>query len=98
MDKFLQFDRMITPTIIKVLFWIGVALSILSGLSMIITGTGQYGGGFAVLTGLLTIVLGPLLVRVYCELLMVFFKMHESLKNIEERLAAGSRPFDNRPS
>ena len=89
MANFLSFDKMITPTIIKIIFWIGVVMSALSGLSMIITGfNSSYGSGFAVLMGLLTLVLGPLLVRVYCELLILFFKMYDSLKNIERQMAA----------
>ncbi|OCA88899.1 DUF4282 domain-containing protein [Pseudobacillus wudalianchiensis] len=92
MANFLSFDKMITPTIIKIIFWVGVVMSVLSGLSMIITGfNSYYGSGFAVLTGLLTIVLGPLLVRVYCELLILFFKMHDSVKNIERHMQAGQR-------
>ncbi|HEY9577996.1 MAG TPA: DUF4282 domain-containing protein [Pseudobacillus sp.] len=89
MANFLSFDKMITPTIIKIIFWIGVVMSALSGLSMIITGfNSYYGSGFAVLMGLLTLVLGPLLVRVYCELLILFFKMYDSMKNIERQMAA----------
>lgn len=84
--KFASFDKMITPTIIKILFWIGVGMSVLTGLIMIITGAfSPWGGGLQVLTGILTIVIGPILVRVYCELLIVMFKMHEALQKIVDR-------------
>lgn len=96
-EKFIRFDKMITPTIIKILFWIGVALSVLSGLGFIIAGMNSYyGGGIQVFTGLLVIVIGPLVVRVYCELLIIFFKMHESLREIKtllnKRTGTGNDP------
>ncbi|MDQ0215317.1 prepilin signal peptidase PulO-like enzyme (type II secretory pathway) [Oikeobacillus pervagus] len=84
MNRFLNFDTMITPTLIKLLFWIGVIFSVISGLAIIFAGiAAPFGGGMAVLSGLVTMVAGPLLTRVYCELLIVFFKMHDTLKNIE---------------
>lgn len=77
---------MITPTIIKILFWIGLALAALTGLFFIISGIiTPFGGGAMVLTGLLTLVVGPIIVRVYCELLIVIFKMHEALDKIANK-------------
>lgn len=73
LEKLINFDNMITPTIIKILFYIGVAASVLMSLVIMFT------GGWAVLLGLIWLVLGPILVRVYCELLIVIFKIHESL-------------------
>lgn len=73
LSNFTSFDKMITPTIIKILFYIGVAASIIFALGI------MFKGGFAVLLGLIWLVLGPVMVRVYCELLIVMFKVHESL-------------------
>lgn len=84
--RFTNFDKMITPTIIKILFWVGVALSVLSGLFFIVSGViSPFRGGGMVLMGLLTIVVGPIIVRVNCELLIVIFKMHEALDKIANR-------------
>lgn len=81
----LNFDKMITPTIIKILYYIFTILTILVGLAMIITGIGSYyGGGFQVLMGIITIILAPLMIRVYCEILIVVFKINERLENILE--------------
>lgn len=89
MGSFFSFDRMITPTIIKILFWVGIGFAVLSGIIQIVTGASSpYGGGGMVLTGLLTMLFGPLLVRVYCEILIIFFKMDDSLKKIEKHLGA----------
>lgn len=87
MNHFLNFDKMITPLIIKIIFWIGIAFSVLTGLMMIISGIASYyGGGIQVIMGLITIVLGPLFVRIYCELLIIFFKMHETLQDVKTTL------------
>ncbi|GGJ89967.1 hypothetical protein GCM10007063_10770 [Lentibacillus kapialis] len=88
MNEFLSFDKMLTPTIIKIVFWIGIVFSVLSGLGMMVTGANSVvGGGFQVIMGLLIIIVGPLLTRVYCELLIIFFKMHESLQEIKKSLS-----------
>lgn len=86
--KFLNFDQMITPTIIKIVFWIGAALSVLSGIVIIISGITSYiGGAGEVFMGLLIMILGPFVVRIYCELLIIFFKMNETMTEIKEQLS-----------
>ena len=85
MGSFFSFDRMITPTIIKIVFWIGLVLSILVGLILLIAG----GSSGARLVGLIYLLIGPLLWRIYCEILIVIFKMHESLVAIERNTAPG---------
>ena len=72
MNDFLAFRKMITPMVIQILFWIGVAVCVLGGLVTMIGGaTSSRGGGAAVLSGLVMLVLGPLAVRIYCELLII---------------------------
>lgn len=95
MQKYINFDVMITPTIIKILFWVGVVISFLAGLITSFSGLGYmfspYGGNgflgfiFFVL-GLVIIVAGSLISRIYCELLIVLFKMQESLFSINKKL------------
>ncbi len=87
MEDFLKFKRMITPIIIQILFWIGVAVSILGGLISIVGGVGAHqGGGAMVLAGLLWIFLGPILCRVYCEILVVAFSINDTLREIRDLL------------
>ena len=87
MEDFLNFKKMITPLIIKILFWVGVVLCVLSGIATIIGGANaSYGGGKMVLMGLLTIVLGPVIVRIYCELLIVIFSVNDTLTEIRDVL------------
>lgn len=83
LSDFLSFRRMITPLIIQILFWAGVIINVIAGLIMIISGaTSRYGGGGEVLIGLLIIVIGPFAVRIWCELLILFFRMNETLSEI----------------
>jgi len=90
LNDFLSFRKMITPLIIQALFWIGVAVSVITGLVMIISGAssnsdyyGQSSGGGEVLIGLLLLIIGPFIVRVWCEMLILFFRMNETLTEIK---------------
>lgn len=95
-EDFLTFRRMVTPYLIQVLFWIGVALSLLAGCAILfrsITGIGAAGradGAGAILGALclspLVVVLGILISRVYAELLIVTFRISETLADIRELL------------
>lgn len=78
-NDFTKFDKMITPTIIKFLFWIGVILTLIAGVAML------FQGGVSSLLGILTIVIGPLFIRLYCELLIVIFKIHENIVVIRQQ-------------
>ncbi|MGD6776563.1 DUF4282 domain-containing protein [Sutcliffiella horikoshii] len=85
MQEFLSFDKMITPTLIKIIFYIGCALSVIGGIIMIISGVNSYyGGGAQVFMGIVLLFLGPFLTRIYCELLIVQFKMQEHLAHIRK--------------
>ena len=83
LSKLLSFDEMVTPVIIKILYWISIALVVLSGLVTIISGIS--GGGITVIVGLLTIVIGPFLVRIWCEMMIVLFEIHKNLVEINRK-------------
>lgn len=89
MNDFLAFRKMITPLIIQIIFWIGVAVCVLVGLASIIAGVGNhYGGGSQVLGGVLVLILGPLAVRVNCELLIIIFRIHDRLVDIRDNTSS----------
>ena len=85
MSDFWSFRRMITPVIIEILFWVGVIVCIVAGLVMIVMGI-KLPGDQMVLKGVLLAILGPLGVRVYCEILIVFFRINETLTEIKHAL------------
>ncbi len=84
-EDFLKFDKMITPTIITIIYAVQVIIAILAGLGLIVSGIiSPWGGGQLIFFGLLVMILGPISARVFCEVTMVFFKINDSLKNINE--------------
>jgi len=86
MEDFLKFRKMITPVIIQILFWVGVAIAIIGAIGMMIYGVASDGQGIMVLVGLVMLVLGPVVVRIYCELLILFFRMNKTLTDIKNGL------------
>jgi hypothetical protein len=91
MKDFLAFRTMLTPIIIQILFWIGSLICVIVGAMMVIYGARYFGAeNHLELKGVLLILLGPLGVRIYCEILIVFFRINETLTEIEHIL--GQRP------
>ncbi|MHB8068093.1 MAG: DUF4282 domain-containing protein [Desulfobaccales bacterium] len=86
MKDFLAFRTMLTPVIIQVIFWLGAAICVIVGLVLVLSGVGQYGGGPNVLKGFLLVFLGPVGVRIYCEILIIFFRINETLTEIKHAL------------
>jgi hypothetical protein len=87
MKDFLAFRTMLTPILIQIIFWVGAGICVAIGLVYLASGaTAQYGGGANVLKGLAILVLGPLTVRIYCEILIIFFRINETLTEIKRTL------------
>ncbi|MER3404198.1 MAG: hypothetical protein C4289_02685, partial [Chloroflexota bacterium] len=92
LGDFLLFRTMITPVIIWLVFWIGVGLCILAGFGLILGApfAGKQQGAL-LLTGLAVLILGPLVVRIFCEQLILFFRMNETLTEIKHVLERRGR-------
>lgn len=84
MEEFLTFRKMITPMVIQVIFWLGVGFSVLAAFAT------MFQGSYFVLVGLFWLVAGPLMVRIYCELLMLLFRIYEELVSIRMTVAPGA--------
>lgn len=84
MKEFLHFDRMITGDIIKYVYWVLAGLSVLAGVFTFLGSliSGEIGVAFL---ALIFIVLSPVLIRIYCELMIVLFKIHETLVAIKNK-------------
>ncbi len=90
MSDFWAFRKMVTPVIIQILFWTGVIICIIGGIILIGMGS-KYPGNQWVLKGVLLIIFGPLADRLYCESLIVFFRINETpteIKHLLERRGA----------
>ncbi|MCL6620490.1 MAG: DUF4282 domain-containing protein [Syntrophobacterales bacterium] len=95
MRDFLTFRTMLTPLLIQAVFWVGAALAVVVGLACVVRGlAAPHGGGPYVFWGLVLFLLGPLVVRLYCEIFIVFFRINETLTEIrhvlEERIRAAA--------
>jgi len=82
-----DFEKMLTPVIIKVIYWLLMALAILGGLIQIIVGlASRRGSGADVLAGLSALILGPVFIRIFCELLIVVFSINGHLADMKHSL------------
>lgn len=86
---YLAFRRMITPVIIQILFWLLVASCVFGGLAMILVGLFSWYRiqPELILLGLFLMAIGPIMVRIYCEILFLFFRMNETLTDIKNQLS-----------
>lgn len=90
MRDLLQFDSMVTPKIITFIYWVLLAASAIGGLVLLGKGLGvmKYSGfagfGMIVAAPILVVVLA-LLARIYCEIMIVLFKINEALQDIRRK-------------
>ncbi|HAF71263.1 TPA: hypothetical protein DCL37_08000 [Candidatus Acetothermia bacterium] len=72
---FIAFRRFVTPEIMPVVFWVGVAIAVIMGIITIVEGArSAFGGARLVTLGIVTLFCGPVFVRILCELVLTFFK------------------------
>lgn len=77
-SDFFTFRRMVTPIIIQVIFWVGAAICVLAALAAVL-GRGLIYGPLLVIPAAAAALL---ILRIYCELLILFFRMNETLTDI----------------
>ena len=85
MSDFLSFDRFITPSIIRVVFVLGLLLIAIGTLIRVVIGIWTFSIGAGVILPLIAMCVLALLWRIYCELILVFFDMREKLTTIASR-------------
>jgi len=73
----LFFDKMLTPTVIAVVYWLALIGVVVGGIVVMISQS-FFGG-------LLTIVFGALFARIWCELIIVLFKVNDALQEIRRK-------------
>ena len=96
MGDFLNFRKFITPLVIQILFWLGVALAVIGALYVMLQ------GGVMILVGLFLLILWPLGVRIYCELLILLFRIYDELvamrTGVPPQAQAGFEIFPSSPA
>src|SRR4051812_40862825 len=85
-----QWDRFITPTIIKSFYWLVIVLTVLFGISGIFSGLATmaispFGGFILVLSSLAGIVVGIVFSRIVAEFVLIVFRINDHLGAIREQ-------------
>ena len=85
-----QWERFITPSIIKIFYWLTVGISALFGLSGIISGLAMMahsllGGIFTIVGSLIGMVIGVIFARIVSEFILIMFRINEHLGAIRQR-------------
>ena len=85
-----QWERFVTPSIIKLFFWLAIGLIVLFGLSGIASAlqmmTVSAGVGvFMMIVSLLGVTIGILLARIVAEFVLIVFRINEHLGAIRNR-------------
>ncbi|KII76390.1 DUF4282 domain-containing protein [Vibrio renipiscarius] len=74
------FDSMLTPKIITIVYWLLLVAVLISGLSTMFAGYQPN-----ILAGLAMIVGGAIGARIWCELMIVLFKINENLQKMANK-------------
>jgi hypothetical protein len=85
-----QWERFITPSIIKIFYWLAVIIAALFGLSGIISGLALFtvspiGAVFTILGSLLGTLVGIIVARISAEFVLIVFRMNEHLGAIRNQ-------------
>jgi hypothetical protein len=85
-----QWDRFITPTIIKSFYWLVITLVLISGVSGIFTGLAEmavrpFGGFILVLSSIVGVVVGMVFSRIAAEFILIVFRINEHLGAIRDQ-------------
>ena len=80
MKDLLFFEKMVTPKIINLVYWLMLASTVVAGLGAMFS---HYGGGF--IPGVIILISGVIGARIFCELLIVLFKINENMQKIADK-------------
>ncbi|MBS1950995.1 MAG: DUF4282 domain-containing protein [Bacteroidetes bacterium] len=80
----LFFDSMITPKIITFIYWLLLLADVSYGINTMFSGY----DGFTItkfIVGLGYAIIGAIGIRIWCELMIVVFKINENLQNLKNK-------------
>jgi predicted membrane metal-binding protein len=85
-----QWDRFITPTIIKSFYWLVIVLTVLFGISGVFSGLAAmaispFGGFILVLSSIAGVVVGIVFSRIVAEFVLIVFRINEHLGAIRDQ-------------
>jgi hypothetical protein len=85
-----QWERFITPSIIKIFYWLAVGVAVLYGLAGLVTSlslmlSNPIAGLITLIASLVAVVVGVIFARILCEFILIVFRMNEHLGAIRNR-------------
>jgi uncharacterized protein DUF4282 len=85
-----QWERFITPSIIKVFYWLAVGMSVLFGLFYLFAGlwmmaVNPFGGLLIMVGSVIGVLIGILTARIIAEFILITFRINEHLGAIRNR-------------
>ena len=81
------FRRFATPVLVQIAFWVGALVFLVIGINTIEAADRGWAGTDTAMVwaGLLTIFLGPVILRIAGELILVVFRINEQIQELKER-------------
>lgn len=87
LKDFLNFEKFLTPSLVKIVYWIGIIAITISTAGAFFTSFSSFGGGLRVALGsIVAFVVGIIFWRVLCEGIMLSFRIYDRLTEIKDRL------------
>ena len=85
-----QWDRFITPTIIKTFYWLVIGLIVLFGIAGVFEGLSKmaispFGGFIVLLSAIASVVVGVVFSRIAAEFILIVFRINEHLGAIRDQ-------------
>lgn len=84
MRDILFFDNMLTPKIITIVYWLLLLAAVVGGLGTMFGGYEGFTFG-KFFMGLFYVAAGAVAARIWCELMIVLFKMNEALQEMRQQ-------------
>lgn len=86
----LQWDRFITPTIIKSFYWLAITLVVLFGISGVFSGLSAmaispFGGLILILSSVIGVAAAAIFIRIATEFVLIVFRINEHLGVIRDQ-------------
>lgn len=86
MKNIFFFDSMLTPKIITFVYWLSLLGGLFAAIGVMFSQSAYAGVGIAnVLGGVLLFIGIAIAARIYCEILIVIFKIHDNLKKLADK-------------
>jgi hypothetical protein len=85
-----QWDRFVTPSIIKIFYWLAVIMAVLAGLSGVFSGLllialNPFSGMATMVASVIGAFVGVLLARIVSEFVLITFRINDHLGAIRNR-------------